>query len=118
MRPGDAIVYQFKGQARPMLIDTGVRYYLGRDLRPDVPVPRELFIRESAAQADALYAVLCRRPDLCAGQAPRIWIVGWGGITHPARAVTPAQADALRPFYRLTFVAHVEGLTVFLLVRA
>ncbi|HEY6296983.1 MAG TPA: hypothetical protein VIX15_15070, partial [Streptosporangiaceae bacterium] len=117
VRPGDGIVYQFKGRARPMLIGTGVQYYLERDLRPDVPLPRELFIRETAVQADVLYPVQCRHPDLCAGQDSRIWIVAWGGITNPARAVTPAQAGALRPYYRLTFAAHVEGLTVFLLVR-
>ena len=40
------------------------------------------------------------------------------GKSEPAaRAVTAAQADPLRPYYRLTFVEHVEGLTVFLLVR-
>jgi len=118
VRPGDGIVYQAMGRARPMLIGTGVQYYLGRDLRPGAPVPRELFVRETAARADALYGVQCRRPALCAGQDPRIWVVGWRDIANPALAVTPAQADALRPHYRLAFVAHVEGLTVFLLVRA
>ena len=67
-----------------MLIGTGVRYYLGRDLRPGGPVPRELFVRKSAAQANVLYPVQCKHPDLCAGQEPRIWVVGWGGITNPA----------------------------------
>ena len=116
-RAGDGIVYQFKGKARPMLIGTGVEYYLGRDLRPGVPLPRELFIQETAEQAGTLYAVECRHPALCIGSEPRIWIVGWGGITDPARAVTPAQATILRQHYRLSFLAHVESLTVFLLVR-
>ncbi len=117
VRPGDGLIYQAKGRARPMLIGTGVGYYLGRDLRPGVPVPTELFIREPAAQADALYAVQCEHPAMCAGQERRIWVVGWRDITNPALAVTPTQAAALRPYYRLTFVAHVAGLTVFLLVR-
>jgi mannosyltransferase len=116
-RPGDGVVYQFKGRARPMLISTGVQYYLGRDLRPGVPVPPELFIRETAAQADALYAVQCRYPTSCVGQEPRIWLVGWGDLTNPARVVTPAQAAVLRAHYRLSLVVHVESLTVFLMVR-
>ena len=116
---GDAIVYEFKGRSRPMLIGTAVPYYLARDLRPGVPLPRELFIRETAAAAGALYYVECRHPALCAGQQPRAWVVGWGGdLTNPYQAVTPAQAAVLRQRYRLSSLAHVAGLTVFLLVRS
>ncbi len=116
-RTGDGIVYQFKGRSQPMLIGTGVEYYLGRDLPPGTPLPRELFTQETAVQADALYAVQCRHPAVCAGQQPRIWIVGWRDLTNPYDALTPAQATVLRPHYRLSFLAHVAGLTVFLLVR-
>jgi mannosyltransferase len=117
-RPGDGIVYQEKGRARPMLIDTGVEYYLDRDLRPGVPIPRELFIRQTAVQADGLYAVQCKHPALCLGSEPRIWIVGWRNLAHTIQAVTPAQETILkREGYRLRFVARVAGLTVFLMVR-
>ena len=117
-RPGDGIVYQFKGRARPMLIGTGVEYYLGRDLPPGAPLPRELFVQETGVQADALYAVQCRHPVFCVGQEPRIWVVGWGEhLKNPFQPLTPAQANLLRPDYRLSFVADVESLTVFLLVR-
>jgi mannosyltransferase len=117
-RPGDGIAYQFKGKARPMLIGTGVGYYLERDVRPGAGVPRELFMRETGAQADALYAVQCRHPVMCVGQEPRIWIVGWGeDLRNPYAALTPAEANVLRPYYRLRSVADVESLTVFLLVR-
>jgi mannosyltransferase len=118
-RAGDGVVYQAKGRSQPMLIGTGVQYYLSRDLRPGVPLPRELFVKETGVQADALYAVQCPHPALCAGQAqPRIWIVGWGGnLTNPYGPLTPAQAAVLRPYYRLSYVAHATGLTVFLLVR-
>jgi mannosyltransferase len=117
-RPGDGIVYQFKGKSQPMLIGTAVQYYLARDLRRGVPMPRELFIKETAARADALYAVQCPHPALCAGQQMRIWIVGWGqDLTDPYEPVTSAQAAVLRKHYRLSFLAHAASLTVFLLVR-
>ncbi len=117
-RAGDGIIYEFKGWSRPMLIGTGVRYYLGQDLRPGVPLPRELFVKQTAAQADTLYDVQCRHPARCIGQEPRIWIVGWRDLTNSGQAITPAQAAVLRRLhYRRTFRAHLPGLTVFLLVR-
>ena len=83
-----------------------------------VPVPHELFIAETAAQAATLYPVPCKHPAACLGAEPRIWIVGSGYQKSPYQAVTPAQAALLRSRYRLSEVKHVQSLTVFLLTRA
>jgi len=117
-RAGDGIVYQGReGGERWLMIGYGVQYYLARDMRPGVPVPRELFVAKTAARAGALYPVLCQQPAACLGQAPRIWIVGSGYFKTPYPAVTPGQAAVLRPHYRLTYRKRVRSLTVFLLVR-
>jgi hypothetical protein len=60
------------------MIGYGLQYYLARDVRPGTPLPRELFIARTAAQAGTLYPVPCRHPAACPGQPPRIWIVGAG----------------------------------------
>jgi mannosyltransferase len=113
-RPSDGVVYQ--SRARWLLINYGVEYYLERDL-PHGSLPRQLLIAESSTQAGTLYPVWCRHPAACVGQEPRIWVVGSGRQDHLAAVLTPAQAAALRPNYRVSGISHVEGLTVFLLAR-
>jgi mannosyltransferase len=114
-KPGDGIVYQ--GPQSWLMIGYGLQYYLARDMRNGVPVPRELFIAETAAQAATLYPVPCKHPAACMGAEPRIWIVGSGYQKSPYQAVTRAQAALLRPRYRLSLVKRVQSLTVFLLTR-
>jgi mannosyltransferase len=116
-KASDGIVYQYPA-GRWMMVGYGLQYYLARDMRPGTPVPRELFIAETAAQADALYPLPCKHPAACLGHEPRIWIVGNGYLKSPYQAVTRAQAALLRPRYRLSHVKHVRSLTVFLLTRA
>jgi mannosyltransferase len=118
-KAGDGIVYQ--GQAhgvRWLMIGYGLQYYLARDMPNGVPVPRELFVAETAASAGTLYPVPCPRPASCLGQEPRIWVVASGYRKNPYYAMTQAQATLLRPRYRLSVVKHVPSLTVFLLTRA
>ncbi len=118
-KAGDGIVYQaLQDQASWLMIGYGLQYYLARDMPNGVPVPRELFIAETAAQAATLYPVPCKHPAACLGAEPRIWIVGSGYQKSPYQAVTPAQAALLRSGYRLSEVKHVPSLTVFLLTRA
>jgi len=118
-KAGDGIVYQaLEDQASWLMIGYGLQYYLARDMRNGVPVPRELFIAETAAQAATLYPVPCKHPAACLGAEPRIWIVGSGYQKSPYQAVTPAQATLLRSRYRLSEVKRVPSLTVFLLTRA
>ena len=51
-RPGDGIVYQSqKDEDRWLMIGYGLQYYLAQDLRPGTPLPRQLFIAETGAQA-------------------------------------------------------------------
>ena len=49
------------------MIGYGLQYYLARDMPNGVPVPRELFIAETAAKAAALYPVPCQHPAACLG---------------------------------------------------
>jgi mannosyltransferase len=117
-RAGDGIVYQSQeNQVRWLMIQYGLQYYLAQDLRPGTPAPRPLFIAETGVQADRLYPVPCLQPAACSGAEHRIWVVGSGYARSPYRAMTPAQAALLRPYYRVAEVRHVPSLTVFLLVR-
>jgi mannosyltransferase len=117
-RPGDGIVYQSQaGAERWLMIGYGLEYYLARDLRPGTPLPRQLFVAETGAQASSLYPLPCRQPAACQGAEPRIWIVASGSPRSPYDALTKAQAALLRPHYRLTFRAPAPSLTVFLLTR-
>ena len=117
-RPGDGIVYQSqKDGDRWLAIGYGLQYYLARDLRPGTPLPRQLFIAETGAQAGRLYPVPCQQPAACLGAERRIWVIASGYDRSPYAAVTSAQAALLRPHYRVGEVRHVPSLTVFLLVR-
>jgi len=117
-RPGDGIVYQSqKDGDRWLMIGYGLQYYLARDLRPGTPLPRQLFIAETGAQAGRLYPVPCQQPAACLGAERRIWVIASGYDRSPYAAVTSAQAALLRPHYRVGEVRHVPSLTVFLLVR-
>ena len=118
-KPGDGIVYQGREHQQSwLMIGYGLQYYLARDMPNGVPVPRELFIAETAARAGTLYPVPCKHPAACMGAEPRIWIIGSGYEKSPYQAVTPAQTAVLRPHYRLSLVKRVQSLTVFLLTRA
>ncbi|HLK72140.1 MAG TPA: hypothetical protein VKU77_00690 [Streptosporangiaceae bacterium] len=108
------------------MIGYGLEYYLARDLRPGTPLPRQLFIAQTGAQAHGLYPLPCQNPAVCPGVGsarsvgsaePRIWVVASGSPRSPYDAMTRAQAALLRPHYRLTIARHVPSLTVFLLVR-
>jgi mannosyltransferase len=115
---GDGIVSQgLEGGESWLMIGYGLQYYLARDMRPGMPVPRQLFVARTAAQADTIYPVPCRNPAACLGHPRRIWIVGGGYLKSPYQAIAPAQARLLRQYYRLRRVKHVPSLTVFLLTR-
>jgi mannosyltransferase len=117
-RRGDGIVYQSQaGEDKWLMIGYGLEYYLARDLRPGTPLPRQLFIAETGAQAQGLYPLPCQYPAACLGTEPRIWIVASGSPRTPFAAVTRAQAALLQSHYRLSEVRHAPSLTVFLLVR-
>ncbi len=118
-KAGDGIVYQAQeDQLSWLMIGYGLQYYLARDMPNAVPVPRDLFIAETAARAGTLYPVPCKHPAACIGAHARIWIIGSGYEKSPYQAITPAQATLLRPRYRLSLVKHVPSLTVFLLTWA
>jgi mannosyltransferase len=117
-RAGDGIVYQSQEDlTRWLMIQYGLQYYLAQELKPGTPAPRPLFIAETGVQADRLYPVPCGQPAACVGTERRIWVVGSGYDRSPYRAMTPAQAALLRPYYQVADVKHVPSLTVFLLVR-
>jgi mannosyltransferase len=114
-RPGDGIAYPVSPN-RWEMIDFGVEYYLSRDL-PAATMPRQVFVARSAAAAGTLYSILCGRPARCLGDAPRVWVVGSGHPRNPWRQLTPGEAAALRPHYRVARIRRVSDLTIFLLTR-
>jgi len=117
-RAGDGIVYQAReNQDSWLMVGYGLQYYLALDMPNGVPVPRQLFIARTAAEAGTLYPEPCQQPAACLGAEPRIWVIGVGRQTSPYQAVTPAQAAVLRPRYRLSLVKHQRSLTMFLLTR-
>jgi mannosyltransferase len=118
-RASDGIVYQSQqGGQRYLMIGYGLEYYLAQDLRPGTPLPHQLFIDETGAQAGSLYPRPCHQPAACLGAEPRIWVVASGWPRSPYTAMTRAQAALLRPHYRLSEVKRAPSLTVFLLVRS
>jgi len=119
VRSGDAAVYQGDGNAAAwMMIGYGVQYYLGRDL-PHGPSPRELFIAKTPVDAGVLFPRACKYPAACLGNPSRIWVVGYGHAKSPFQGMTPGQAAVLQAHqYQLSYLKHVPGLTVYLLVRA
>jgi mannosyltransferase len=115
-RAGDGAVYQGDGTpAAWLMIGYGVQYYLRQ---VGVPPPHQLFIAGTPAKAGVLYPRACKHDAACLGNEPRIWVVGYGHEKSPYQAVTAAQAALLRSRYRLSYLKHVPGLTVFLLTRA
>src|SRR5256886_710538 len=101
-RAGDGIVYQAREhQDSWLMVGYGLQYYLARDMPNGVPVPHELFIARTAAEASTLYPEPCKQPAACLGAERRIWVIGVGRQKSPYQAVTPAQAAGLRPRYRL-----------------
>ena len=118
VRTGDDIVYQSQAHAqRWVMVGYGLEYYLARDLPSGTPLPRQLFMAKTGAQAAGLYPLPCAHPAACFGAGPRVWIVASGSPHSPYSALTRAQAALLRPHYRLAVSRHVPGLTVFLLIR-
>jgi mannosyltransferase len=116
-RPGDGIVYEPEHPF--LLIDSGVGYYLERDMPRGVPVPRELFVARTPEQADSLYPVACSRPAACFGSEPRIWVVEAGRRKAPGGTSLPgAQEALLAEHYRVSLVKHVSLMTIFLLIKA
>jgi hypothetical protein len=65
------------------MIGYGLQYYLARDMPNGVPVPRELFVAETAARAATLYPVPGKHPAACLGTEARIRIIGSGYASCP-----------------------------------
>jgi mannosyltransferase len=107
-RPGDAVVYD---RADTWKLDSGVRYYLPRELRM-----RDVFLARTPAEINDLYAVQCPVPELCLRGERRIWLLTQG-TDFPFGAIDPAQAAALRSRYVLSTSTPVTGMTVSLLER-
>ena len=117
-RAGDGIAYE---PFHPyLLISPGVQYYLQRDMRRGVPVPRDLFVAQTPEQDNSLYPVGCVNPAECLGREPgRIWVVESGRqkVLDGRDHLTLPEKTLLAADYRVTKIKHVSLLTVFLLVR-
>jgi hypothetical protein len=103
-RPGDGIVYQSQaGEDKWLMIGYGLEYYLARDLRPGTPLPRQLFIAETGAQAHGLYPLPCQQPAALGPNASdrqrlpaQPVLRGNPGPGGPAAAALPAQRGQAR----------------------
>jgi mannosyltransferase len=114
--PGDGIAYP-GNPVRWMMIDYGVEYYLTRDMPTREP-PRELFVAETAAKAGTLYPLLCLDSATCLGHTTRMWIVDTGRTTDPYAHLPADESMVLRAdHFSVLRTRHLEGLTVFLMLR-
>ncbi|MFD4546422.1 glycosyltransferase family 39 protein [Streptomyces sp. NPDC058466] len=107
-QPGDAVVYDRENTWK---LDSGVQYYLPRDLKL-----RDVFRAEDPSAINDLYAVQCALPILCLKGEQRIWLLTQGA-DFPFAAINPGQANALQSQYELSSSQSVTGMTVSLLVR-
>ncbi|MEU9208668.1 glycosyltransferase family 39 protein [Streptomyces sp. NPDC048415] len=105
---GDAVVYDRENAWK---LDSGVQYYLPRDLKL-----RDVFLAKAPTAINDLYAVQCSVAVLCLKGEQRIWLLTQG-TDFPFNAITPGQANALQSQYRVSMSRSVTGMTVSLLVR-
>jgi mannosyltransferase len=119
-RPGDGIVFQVSDHNR-WGANFGIEYYLR--LRGK-PVPTDVFLVRTPAQAGSYQPVECPDPVQCLHGEPRIWVVytdhlvPGGRYRDPYAAIRPAQAAALRAEHYVVQRRYFEpGITVALLVR-
>jgi mannosyltransferase len=119
-RPGDGIVFQVSDHNR-WGANFGIEYYLRLRGRP---VPTDVFLVRTPAQAGSYQPVECARPAACLRGEPRIWVVyanhlvPGGRYRDPYAAIRPGQAAALRAeHYTIQRMYFEAGITVALLVR-
>jgi mannosyltransferase len=107
-QPGDAVVYD---RFHTWKLDTGVQYYLPRDLKL-----RDVFLAGTPAAINQIYAAECPVPAQCLKGERRIWLLT-GGDEFPMKAIDPNQVLALQRDYTFSKIEPVTGMTVSLLVR-
>jgi len=112
---GQAIVYE---PVHPyLLIGPAVQYYLSRDLRRGVSMPRDLFMAETPEQADSLYPVACADQAACLGHEQRIWVVEAGHHkTYGPGSLTRTEMALLKG-YQVILVRRLSLISVFLLAE-
>jgi mannosyltransferase len=119
-RPGDGIVFQVSDDNHWM-VDNGVDYYLRLERRP---IPKDVFLAKTPAQAGGLQPVECAHPAQCLRGEPRLWLVyvnhlvPKGRYRDPYAAIGPGRAAVLRARqYTTQRLYEQDGITVALLVH-
>jgi mannosyltransferase len=117
--PGDGIVFQVSDHNHWM-VDNGVDYYLRLEHRP---IPVDVFLAKTPAQAGGLQPVECADPARCLRGEPRLWLVyvnhlvPGGRYRDPYAAIGPGQAAVLRARHYVTARRYEEdGITVALML--
>lgn len=98
-RPGDAVLFPYRGRFRE-----GLRHYLSNDR-----LPLDVMADGSAAGAGTLEVPECSRPERCLGTPPRVWVLCFGdcdnateGLHDPVREAVDAagyrEADRWRVY--------------------
>ncbi|GGL01546.1 hypothetical protein GCM10012284_40160 [Mangrovihabitans endophyticus] len=105
-QPGDVIVY---GREGTWSLRAGIDYQLR-----DQPKPRDVLLREPAAEVGELDAVECDEPARCLGTAPRVWFFRQWQSDEPLSSAGDL-TDTLHTNYRVVRVWKATKATLVLL---
>ncbi len=111
-RPGDGVVY-LHGPVAYRSVDYGV----GSELPKSIKM-RDVFVQETAADRNDIWAAYCAEPVKCLGSEPRLWVVTLGVDQNNPFPVFPQnEVDAIKSAYTVTEVHRLADMTVTLVDR-
>ena len=113
LKPGDGIVYNDPFGASADLARQAVTY----EMR-DEPRPRDVFLRQTAAQRGWYAASECVDPKPCLGTAPRLWLIYTGFSRDPFAGMAADRASILKRDYAVAGTDKFTGVVLVLLTRS
>ncbi len=113
LKPGDGIVYNDPFGASADLARQAVTY----EMR-DEPRPRDVFLRQTAAERGWYAASECVNPKPCLGAAPRLWLMYTGSSGDPFEGMAADRASLLKRDYKVAGTDKFTGVVLVLLIRS